>query len=390
MNEWILEVAGIENREVWSRAEVIAGGKRLLAMLPEDCSAEKIELGKAAHEQALELAELARDKKVVVLASGDPLYYGIGGTLSSIVAPENLRIHPGITAFQMLFAELKQPWEKAELFSIHGKDALLPWRRILRAELAAVYGDARRPASVIAAELLAHFPEAAERPAAIGIDLGMSGKQIFTGTLMEMAEIEAGALSVLALLPEAGPMPECPLGLPDHEYRHQANMITHPEVRAIVLSKLRLRSGIMWDLGAGSGSVGLEAAGMCPGLTVYSVEKNAERIADIQVNIEREKIGNICLCSGNIGDVLDELPPPDRIFIGGGAANLERAFECLKPGGILVATGVLVNTVAKLAGALSEYRRELININISRAGELGGQSIWRAENPITVAVYEKR
>jgi precorrin-6Y C5,15-methyltransferase (decarboxylating) len=389
MSNWILEVAGIEHRRVWEDAQVIAAGKRLLELLPADCAAEKIEIGRNAQALALELAERARHEKVVVLATGDPLYYGIGGTLCGIVDPKHLRIHPGLTAFQLFFCELKQPWEKASLFSVHGKGGVLPWRRILRSELAVVYGDPSAPAGTLAARLLEHFPAAAERPAAIGADLGLPSAEIHTGTLREMAAIPAGPLSMLVLLPEPGAVPELPLGLADSTYRHQANLITHPEIRAIVLSKLKLRPGVLWDLGSGSGSVGLEAAGLCSGLTVYAVEKNAERIADIQANLEAEKLENFVICHGDIGDRMEDLPAPDSIFLGGGIAYLLRAFECLKPGGRLVATGILVSTAARLGSVLNECRSELLTVNVSRAAALGEHQMWKAENPITIAVFEK-
>lgn len=389
MSNWILEIAGIEHRRVWEKARVIAAGRRLLDLLPPDCSAEKIEIGRNAQTLALELAERARHEKVVILATGDPLYYGIGGTLCGIVDPKNLRIHPGLTAFQLFFCELKQPWEKASLFSVHGKSGVLPWRRILRSELAVIYGDPASPAGTLAARLLEHFPAAAERPAAIGADLGLPSAGIHTGTLEEMASVSVGALSMLVLLPEPGPVPELPLGLPDENYRHQANLITHPEVRAVVLSKLKLRPGVMWDLGSGSGSVGLEAAGLCSGLAVYSVERSAERIEDIRANHAAEKLDNFMVRHGDIGDLLDELPAPDSIFLGGGVTHLVRAFECLKPGGRLVVTGILVSTAARLSGVLNEYRRELLTVNVSRAAALGEHQMWKAENPITIAVFEK-
>ena len=389
MSNWILEIAGIEHRGVWENARVIAAGKRLLELLPPDCTAEKIEIGRNAQSLALELAERARREKVVVLATGDPLYYGIGGTLCHIVDPKNLRIHPGLTAFQLFFCELKQPWEKASLFSVHGKNGVLPWRRILRAELAVVYGDPSSPAGTLAARLLNRFPEAGERPAAIGTNLGLPDAEVHTGTLRDMAAVETGPLSMLVLLPEPGPVPEMPLGLPDATYQHQANLITHPEVRAIVLSKLKLRPGVMWDLGSGSGSVGLEAAGLCPGLTVYSVEKKEDRVEDIRDNLASEMLENFIIRPGDIGDLIDELPVPDCIFIGGGVNHLLRAFECLKPGGRLVATGILVATSARLAAVLDEYRCELLTVNVSRASALGEHQMWKAENPITIAVFEK-
>ena len=246
----------------------------------------------------------------------------------------------------------------------------------------------------LAAELAERFPEAAARPAAVGCDLGETGEYVKIATLGELAEDAAAArpLSVLALLP--GPQrPELPLGLPDEAYRHHKNMITHPEVRAVVLAKLRLAPGVLWDIGAGSGSVGLEAAELCPGLEVHAVEKDAERFADLEANRAAAGVpGHHAHCGGFL-EVEPLLPSPDRIFAGGGGAELpvilRTAFSRLKPGGVLAATGVLVETVAVLSTELAEYRTELVMLNLSRALPLGSQEYFKAENPIAIAVYRK-
>ncbi|MDD7750893.1 MAG: precorrin-6Y C5,15-methyltransferase (decarboxylating) subunit CbiT, partial [bacterium] len=222
---------------------------------------------------------------------------------------------------------------------------------------------------------------------AIGCALGTPDENVIRGTLAELGRLEVSALSVLAVLP-APRRPGLPLGLSDAEYAHQNNMITHPEVRAVVLSKLRPVPGVMWDLGAGSGSVGIEAAGLAKGLQVFAVEQNGGRAEDIRVNAERHGV-KIHLTEGKIAEVMPALPDPDRIFFGGGSSELEAAFAKLKPGGILVATAVLVDTVAHLAAALREFRTELLTMNVSRAERTAAGEFLRAENPITIAVYKK-
>ena len=197
---------------------------------------------------------------------------------------------------------------------------------------------------------------------------------------------------MLALLPDdAGVVPQFPLGLPDDSYTHFKNMITHPEIRAVVLSKLRLGPGVMWDLGAGSGSVGLEAALLCPGLTVCAVEKNEERFAQLRENLRREGVGNIEAFAGEGEKLLDTLPAPDRVFIGGGgSALLEASFARLKPGGLLVMTGVMLDTLALMESFLPEHRSEFLQIGISRSREISpGKLMLAAENPVAVAVWRK-
>lgn len=387
---WRIRIVSAEMppQDVLESAQVIAGGRRQLEMLSDKLTAEKIPLGANALEQARMLIQRAEQEKVVILASGDPLYCGIGGTISKLVDAEHLDIDPGITAFQRLFARLGRPWENAALFSVHGSDSPLPWRRILNAGTSVIYGDSRRTASDLAAALITAFPECVTRSAAIGCELGSTREKIFSGTLAELAEKSVPALSLLVVFPEEGKRPGLPLGLPDSDYQHAANMITHPEVRAVVLSKLRAVSGVMWDLGAGSGSVGLEAAGLAPELAVYAVEKNPGRAADLRVNAQRHGIP-LHVVEGEIASVAGSLPDPDRVFFGGGSTELETVFARLRPGGILVATAVLVETAVRLESVLTEFRTELLTLNVSRACKMSGGEFWRAENPITIAVFQK-
>lgn len=386
-----------ESLELLRNADLIAAGKRILAALPPELSARKIPLG---GNLAAELESLLReepDARLVVAASGDPLCRGIGGTLRRMLPEGSYRVHPGTAAFQLLAARLGEPWEKWELFHCHGDDTPLPWRRILRAPGAVLYGDPRRTVRQLAAELLAAFPAAGNRRAAAGCDLNTQAELVVRGTLAELAAgaVPDRALSTLLILPgESGDTPCCALGQEDAAYLHSKQMITHPEVRAIVLSKLRLpASGVFWDLGAGSGSVGIEAAELAPELEVHSVEKNPERFTELAENIRRSGGGAVTPHCDDAESLLDALPAPDRVFIGGGGdalpALLERSFERLHPGGRLVATAVLVESAAALSTVLAPYRRELLTVNVSRAAALGEHHCFKAENPITLAVFVK-
>ena len=386
-----------ESLELLRNADLVAAGKRILAALPPELSARKIPLGGNLAAELESLLQQESDARLVIAASGDPLCRGIGGTLRRMLPEGSYRVHPGTAAFQLLAARLGEPWEKWELFHCHGTDTPLPWRRILRAPGAVLYGDPRRTARQLAAELLAAFPAAGTRRAAAGCDLNTQAELVVRGTLAELAAgaVPDRALSTLLILPgESADTPDCGFGREDADYLHSKQMITHPEVRAIVLSKLRLpASGVLWDLGAGSGSVGIEAAELVPELKVHAVEKNPERFAELAENIRRSGGDAVTAHSADAESLLDTLPAPDRVFIGGGGdalpALLERSFERLRPGGRLVATAVLVESAAALATRLAPYRQELLTVNVSRAAALGEHHCFKAENPITVAVFVK-
>ena len=376
------------------KADIIAAPRRLLGSVSLPGKAEKRFLDAKFIAGLPGFFRENSAKTILFLASGDPLYHGIGGTLRRLLPGEKILFFPAPTAFQQFFAAIGQVWEGAELFSLHAKGGELPFRQILRSRLCAVYGDAARPAKVIAQELIALWPPCAKRAAAVGCDLGTPEEFVMQGGLEDIAGCEkaAASLSVLALLPgDAGVVPQFPLGLPDDSYDHFKNMITHPEIRAVVLSKLRLVPGVMWDLGAGSGSVGLEAALLCPGLTVCAVEKNEERFVQLQNNIRREGVDNIEAFAGEGETLLDKLPAPDRVFIGGGGRTLlEASFARLKPGGLLVMTGVMLDTLALMESFLPELRSEFLQIGISRSREISpGKLMLAAENPVAVAVWRK-
>ena len=163
--------------------------------------------------------------------------------------------------------------------------------------------------------------------------------------------------------------------------------------RSIAVSKLRPAPGVLWDLGAGSGSVGLEAAGLCPELELFAVERNPERFAELEANFRREGLKYVHAVCGEILDRVDELPDPDRVFVGGGGRELEpiirKVLERMKPNGILVASAVLAESVGTLCRIFPEFRSELLTVNLSRGVPLCGQTLFRAENPITIAVFRK-
>ena len=387
-----------EARNILRNTELLLGGRRLLALAAPELreGPECVELGAALVETLAAALARRNGRAMTLLASGDPLCCGIGGTLRRLAPEEAFEFHPAPTAFQQLFARLGEPWEKMSFFSLHGEAEALPFRRILRARLAVIYCDAERTAQCVASELIARFPDAAERWAAVGCDLGLASEYVAAGTLAAIAADRAAgrSLSLLALLPDGvTPVPVLPIGLDDDSYLHHGKMITHPEIRAVVLSKLRLSPGVMWDVGAGSGSVGLEAAGLCPELEIHFVEKNPERFAELSANCRREGLRGLFPHSGAALEWIPQLPEPDRVFIGGGGAELgeilHRAFGRLKPGGILAATAVLAESIAVLASELTAFRSELLTVNVSRGSQLGTGTLMKAENPITIAVYRK-
>lgn len=374
-------------------AEVLAGGRRHLAWFPDFNGRKKV-VGAGVRELVQQLVEMSQKQRVVVLASGDPLFFGIGRLFAEMVAADRLTIIPNITAAQAACNRLSLPWDQCRFFSAHGREQPLPWLEILQSRQAVVYADAVRTPAVIARKLVDCWPAAADRKAILVADLGGEAESIQSGSLAEISRSSSSGLSMLVLLPaRRSPVPPLALGRADAEYEHEGGLITRAEVRAIALSKLKIAAGIMWDVGAGSGSVGLEAAGLCPGLEVHAIEKDEQRCRQISTNVETFGCASLRVVQGSILEVIDRLPVPDRAFVGGGGQDIavicQQIFTHLAPGGVLVAAAVTLETRSALTTLLPEYADEVVEVAVSRAKKLGDYRLLAAENPVCLYSFHK-
>lgn len=379
-----------------SEADVLAGGQRLLDWFP-DFQGEHLEINCPVKEAVATLLEIAREKRVAVLASGDPLFFGIGACFANSSTDVEITFLPNITAAQQALARLSLPWSETRFFSVHGRFSPLPWRQILAAGTAVIYTDPKRHPGVIAGELLSAFPSAAERRAAVTENLG-GDECIFKGRLDEISGQEFSGLAVLVLLPQGTQgkviTPPLSFGEEDGHFAHQRGLITHPEVRAVVLSKLRLGPGVLWDLGAGSGSVAVEACGLCPDLTAYAVEKKTQRVEMIRENIRKAGLPSCHVLHENALVAMEQLPAPRAIFVGGGGKDVgkivEGAFAALRPGGRLVASAVLISSREQLQNSIKEACNEIVEMEIRRTVSVGPGQMMKPDNPVTLYVFEKK
>lgn len=411
--------ADAESLALLEDADTVYGSRALLQACPTTLRDAR-SIGAQARGNAAEALELCRaGRRVVVLASGDALYHGFGGTLSGMAEDEDIVYHPGITAFQALFHRLGLPWHDARLFYAHSGDSL-PARAIAEAPLSVTYAGSRHPADAIARAVLAVHPASGQRAAVIAECLGSEHERILSGPLESLAHAVCGPTSILALFPHerAGvfsgrtppaeadgpatapggcpiPAPVLALGLPEDGYERENNLITASDVRAVILSRLRLPAwGTFWDIGAGSGSVGLEAAALRPGLHVCGVERKAGRGAMIERNRSRMGIDNYSLHLGEAPDVLASLPDPDRVFIGGGGkslpALLTTCLRQLRAGGILAASAVTLESFAALLAWAPEHRMGLCRLDIADERPIAGTGhALKHQNTIHVFTYSK-
>lgn len=385
------------HRQAIDSADVLAGGKRLLDWFPES-QAERVIIGKDATQTAQYLIKESENRKAVVLASGDALFYGIASLFVQRLPADEVTILPNITAAQAAFARLGLPWSAARVFSVHGRENTVPWRRILQPFTSVVYCDNIRTAAVVAEKLVENCPGSAERKAAVLQNIGGEGEIIKQDTLANLVDMPHASSEMLVLMPagnenEGSVTPPLSLGLDDADYAHERNLITHPEVRAVVLAKLRLKPGVFWDLGSASGSVGIEAAGLCDGVRSYCVERDEARVEQITANAQSHGCDNVETVQGEILQKLPELPAPRNVFVGGGGKDISdivaRTMDVMETGGRLVAAAVLAQTQTSLLTVCTEHRIETLEIAVRRGKPLGNSEIMKPDNPVTLFVFEK-
>lgn len=283
------------------------------------------------------ISEEAELGDVVVLASGDPLFFGIGRTLLNKFGREKISIHPGLSAVQLACARFKEPWDDAKVFSLHGRDMANFGSRLLRHAKTILFTDARHSPAMIAGALQEGLDRIGASPDAVQImvaeNLGLPDERLTIGSPAVIAADEFSDLNVVIIkqLSELEIMPasDFRLGLREDDLCHSRGLITKDEVRAATLHRLCLPStGVFWDIGAGSGSIAIEAARLQPELEILAVEHNPNEQENIRQNIRRFKLANLTLIRGRAPDALADLPRPDRVFIGGSSGQLAAIIEC--------------------------------------------------------------
>jgi precorrin-6Y C5,15-methyltransferase (decarboxylating) len=301
-------------------AEVLVGGKRQLAMFAGQAEATWT-LGANPRATLEEVKKEAAGKKVVILASGDPLFFGIGQRALEVFGSENVTFLPNVTALQKTFARLKLPWNQARTVSVHGRKVTEFFGEIGHTGAIAIYTDPENTPNLLAKTLCEYGM--ANRKVAVVEDIGSEQERCLETDLAQAEGKRFSPLNVMVLYPEAEQRPVIRLGLEDDLFSKEKSLITKRDSRALILAELQIEPrGVMWDVGAGSGSVGIEAVRIAPGLRVYAVEQDRSRLEMIQDNAKRLGGFGVKAVLGEAPAVLRDLPDPDRVFVGGSGGKL--------------------------------------------------------------------
>ena len=366
-------------------AEVVFGGPRQLDLLPPAVTARRVPWPSPLVPALPGLFEAERDRRVCVLASGDPMFHGIGTTLVRILGAARVRVRPHPSSVSLAAARLGWDLTTADVVSL----VTAPVETLGR-----VVNPGRR---VLVLSAGAHTPAAVARwlaangygSAAMTVleQLGGPGERVVAGTADGWVLPDGDPLNVVAV--ECGDGPRSPVvpGLPDGAYLGDGQL-TKREIRAVTLAALGPVPGeLLWDVGAGSGSIGIEWMRAHPGCRAVAIESSADRAATITANAAALGVPGLRVVHGRAPEALDGLPEPGTIFIGGGLTRdgvLDRCLAALRPGGRLVANAVTVESEAVLAAAYARLGGELTRVTVQRGSPVGGFTGWRSFMPVTI------
>ena len=384
---------GTAARAALDGAETLVGGARHLAMVPPD-GRERLEWPRPFSALAGEL-RARRGRRVCVLATGDPFCYGVGTVIARHFPLEEMRVHPAPSAFSLACARLGWSLPEVETCSLHGRPlgnfraAMRPGARVL-----ALSHDATTPARI--AEMLRDAGYGESRVVVLE-RLGGAAERVRETSAREFAFVDVHDFNTVAVECAAGP--DAPLlsrvpGLPDDAYEHDGQLTKRVQ-RAAALAALAPCPGqLLWDVGAGCGSIGIEWMRAVPGARAVAIERNAARRALIERNAERLGTPGLRVAAGEAPAAFAGLDaPPDALFIGGGLASpglIDACWAALPAGGRLVAHAVSVEGERALLEAHGAIGGELCRIAVSHVAPIGRYRAFRSAYPVTELAVRKR
>ncbi|WP_455270064.1 precorrin-6y C5,15-methyltransferase (decarboxylating) subunit CbiE [Rhizobium herbae] len=377
---------GDEAKRCIASASVVFGGVRHLELAAAMIAGQQ-QSWLSPFERSVEAVVALRGTPVVVLASGDPFFFGVGVTLSREIDRSEMRVLPSPSSFSLAASSLGWALQDTVIVSLHGRPLdlirpkLQPGSRIL-----ALTSDEKGPAEL--ARLLAASGFGQSRLTVLealgGIQERVTSHIAAEFSLMDINPLNICAVEVVAeagarILPLAS-------GLDDGLFEHDGQ-ISKREVRALTLSALApRRSELLWDIGAGSGSIGIEWMLSDPAMRAIAIEGSTERAERIKRNAANLGVPGLVVVHGAAPKALAGLPSPDAVFIGGGGSEagvMDAAIAALKMGGRLVANGVTTQMEAVLLEHHARLGGSLIRIDIARASPVGSMTGWRPAMPVT-------
>lgn len=381
------------------RARVLVGGERHLEFFPQ-FQGERIAFKGGVASVLDRVADLAEEQQVCVLASGDPLFFGIGSLVITRLGAEHVEVLPQPSSMQWAFARAGLKWDDAAFLSLHGRSSEGFLTRLKGQTKVAIFTDDKNSPSVLAQRMVGHGETAWE--AWVCENLGGPDERVRRFDVKDLALCQdIGPLNVL-LLVRSDPSWRMPCTIPFlHENRFakripKQGLITKREVRLLSLAAMGIRpDSVVWDIGAGSGSVSIEAALLAPKGVVYAIEVDPEGVQICRENLLAHAVDNVRVIAGRAPMALADLEAPDAVFIGGSKGSMEEIIEVvmdrLQPGGRLVVNAITLENVAE---TYQTFRKrglvpDVTLLQVSRAEPLAHYLRYESLNPIQIFAVEK-
>lgn len=346
--------------------------------------------------------------KIVLLASGDPLFYGIGRRAVEELGKDSVEILPDLSSIQVAFARIKESWDNAFLMSLHGGPdpnkrrkmqydiTDLPRLLLNHPKIAILTDKENNPQNI--AHIIINSSELSERlkeniKMYVCEKLGYPDETITEAAPSQIAQKQFRNPNLVIILNknQATTYKKSNLifGLTEDEILHTNGLITKDEVRAISIHKLSLlNKGVFWDVGAGSGSISIEIALLCPEMQIYAIEKDPLQIENILNNKDNFQLHNLHIIFGEALSVFEGLPLPQRVFIGGSGGRLEEIIKFIseKSVEIIVINATTIETLNKSILSLDGlgYSVDVTQVNVSRMRKIGNSNYFSALNPVFI------
>jgi precorrin-6Y C5,15-methyltransferase (decarboxylating) len=390
-------------RELLSSADLVLGSDNVLQTLP-GLDAPQQRIGTDLHEVVRILETEAGRKHIVIVAGGDPLFYGVARYLCDRLGKERFEVLPHVSSMQLAFARVKESWEEAFLTNLATHPLAAVLDRIRTAETVGLFTTEREDPPSVARELLARGLDYFR--AYVCENLGGPDERVTQGELAEIQGMEFAPLNVMILQRKPG-RPDRPrragrfrrFGNPDDVFAQsqpKSGLITQAEVRAVGLARLDIQPGsIVWDIGAGSGSVAIEAAQLADPGMVYAIEQDAADYHLIVANAQTFGVHNLVPIHGSAPAVFAGLPAPDAVFVGGTghevARLLESVYAALRASGHLVVNLATLESLSATYAALKELAGvvDVLLVNIARGTEQLETLRFEAVNPTFLLAVTK-
>lgn len=397
-----------------AQATLIAGSSRHLSYVPPSTAKQLlIEDFTTAIAQIRDhiTAPFHPSPLVVVLTSGDPLFFGLGRLLLEEFPAQQLTFHPHLSSIQLAFSRIKIPWQDAQIVSVHGRslEELIKALQQGATKIAVLTDPTNTPSAI------AHLLQSLDLPNCYRIwvceNLGGENERVVETEDLTFLQTETFSKLNVVVLQQVEKtnglhLADLPLfGIPDEaffSFHDRPGLMTKREVRMLVLGELALQvNQVVWDIGAGTGSVSIEIARLCPNSKIYAIEKTAAGFSLIQKNCQHFSVNTIVPIYGTAPEALEGLPNPDRIFIGGSGGNLSHILNVcatsLKPNGrIVLALATLEHLTTVLAWLADsqvtqncQWNHHLVQVNLSRSVPIASLTRLAPLNPVTLVTLEK-